>query len=579
MEYHKGLLGKLQRLLAVGEQGARNFLKAVGSTVLQNLTNIFPVMLVYLLIVYTMGSSDLEASTVYTVVALAIALIIVMAWCASRQYKSTFSAVYAESANMRIALAEHLRRLPLAFFDHKNSSDLTARIMGDVALLENGYSHYIPQLVGAFAMLLLAMVGLLAMDWRLGLALTWVVPLSLILLLLSTRWQKRVMLKTNAVQLDMNEKIEEGLTQVQTIKAMSQEARYLRELEQQLQAMERAQMHMELFAGSIINAIQTLVRLALPTLALIASLLYLQGQVSSPIVLFYLLIASSVFEPLSAVLMNSAVWTYYTTKVDRMNEIYDMPLQQGREHFSTSRYDITFDHVDFSYGPQTQVLHDVSFTAPQGQTTALIGPSGGGKTTCAKLAARFWDPDAGRIMLGDLDLKTLDPEALLGAYAIVFQDVVLFNATVSDNIRFGRKEATEQDIQRAARLAQCEEFVRRLPQGYQTMIGENGARLSGGERQRISIARAILKDAPIVIMDEATASQDAENESLIQEALSTLIRNKTVLIIAHRMRTIAHVDHVVVLEGGRVVEQGSPMQLQASGGYYARALQAQQGNA
>lgn len=577
MLYHKGLLGKVQRTLAVSEQGARNFLKAVGWTVLQNLTNIFPVMLVYLLIVCTMGSSDLEASTVYTVVALAIALIIVMAWCAKRQYKSTFSAVYAESANMRIALAEHLRRLPLAFFDHKNSSDLTARIMGDVALLENGYSHQIPQLVGAFAMLLLAMVGLLAMDWRLGLALTWVVPLSLILLLLSIRWQKKVMLKTNAVLLDMNEKIEEGLTQVQTIKAMSQEARYLRELEQQLQAMERAQMHMELFAGSVINAIQTLVRLALPTLALVASLLYLQGQVSSPIVLFYLLIASSVFEPLSTVLMNSAMWTYYTTKVDRMNEIYDMPLQQGREHFSTSRYDITFDHVDFSYGSQAQVLHDVSFTAPQGQTTALIGPSGGGKTTCAKLAARFWDPGAGRIMLGDLDLKTLDPEALLGAYAIVFQDVVLFNASVADNIRVGRKDATQDDVLRAAALAQCDEFVRKLPQGYSTLIGENGSQLSGGERQRISIARAILKDAPIVIMDEATASQDAENESRIQAALSTLIRNKTVLVIAHRMRTIANVDHVVVLDQGQVVEQGSPATLLALNGHYARMLHMQSG--
>lgn len=577
MLYHKGLLGKVQRRLAVSEQGARNFLKAVGWTVLQNLTNIFPVMLVYFLILQLADVSTIGGSTVYTVFGLALLFILVMAWAANRQYKSTFSAVYAESANMRIALAEHLRHLPLAFFDRKNASDLTARIMGDVALLENGYSHQIPQLVGAFVMLLLAMAGLLGLDWRLGLALTWVVPVSLLLFVLTLGWQRRAMLQAQAVQLDMNEKIEEGFTQVQTIKAMGQNSRYLGELDTQLAAMEHEQMHVELLSGIIINVLQAIVRLALPTLAIVGTLLYLQGTVSGPIFLFYLLIATSIFEPLAAVLMNSAMWTYYINKVDRMNEIYDMPLQHGRDDLAPQRYDLTFEHVDFSYGEQDQVLRDVCFTARQGQTTALIGPSGGGKSTCAKLAARFWDPKAGRILLGGIDLATLDPEALLDAYAIVFQDVVLFNASVADNIRVGRKDATQDDVLRAAALAQCDEFVRKLPQGYSTLIGENGSQLSGGERQRISIARAILKDAPIVIMDEATASQDAENESRIQAALSTLIRNKTVLVIAHRMRTIANVDHVVVLDQGQVVEQGAPATLLALNGHYARMLHMQRG--
>lgn len=575
MKRTKGLINKIQKWLAVSEQGAHSFLKAVGWTALQNMTAVFPMMLVYLMIQIVMKSTGIATEHIFWVASLVLLFIILMYAAANRQYKSTYSAVYAESANMRVTLAEHLRRLPLSFFDKKNASDLSARIMGDVAMLENGYSHQIPQLVGAFLMLLFAMIGLIALDWRLALALTWVVPVALILFVVTLKWQKREMLKSTQIQLEMNEKMEEGFKQVQTIKASSQEARYLRELDAQLNNMEKAQMSMELFAGVIINVVQAIVKLSLPTLAIVGSALYIKGAVAPDVLLFFLLVAISIFDPLTVVFMNSSVWAFYSIKVDRMNEIYDMPLQKGLTNFSANGYDIEFEHVDFSYQDGKKVLTDVSFAARQGQTTALIGPSGGGKSTCARLASRFWDVDRGEVKLGGRNIKTLDPETLLQYYSIIFQDVVLFNASIAENIRVGRKDASDEEVRRAAELAQCQEFVSKLPNGYNTMIGENGARLSGGERQRISIARAILKDAPIVIMDEATASQDAENESLIQQALSSLIHNKTVIVIAHRMRTIANVDHIVVLEDGKVVEQGTPKQLYQQNGLYTRMLNAQ----
>lgn len=577
MEYNKRIIGKIQRALAVSKTGAKGFIKAVGWSVVQNLTNIFPIVLVFLMIQLITQNAGITQINVLIVVSLALGFVIVMYWAANQQYKSTFSAVYAESAHMRISVAEHLRMLPLSFFDHKNASDLTNRIMGDVALLENGYSHQIPQLFGAFTMTMLAMIGLIAMDWRLGLALTWVVPVALVLFIVTIKWQKREMVKSTKIQLAANEKIEEGFVQIQTIKAMGQEKRYMEELKNQLKLLEKSQMNMELFSGVIINAIQSIIRLALPSLAIVGGTLYLKGAVTSDVLLFFLLIATTIFAPLSTVLMNSSMWTFYTIRVDRMNEIYDTPRQEGKTEFKPKDYSLSFSHVGFSYEAGEQVLSDVTFTAEQGKTTALIGPSGGGKSTCAKLAARFWDTNEGSIKLGGLDISTLDPEILLQYYAIVFQDVTLFNATVSENIRFGRKEASEEEVRKAAELAQCDEFVQKLPKGYDTVIGENGSRLSGGERQRISIARAILKDAPIVIMDEATASQDAENETHIQKALATLIQGKTVLIIAHRMRTITNVDHIVVLQEGKVVEQGKPSELYDLNGYYAKMVCTQMG--
>lgn len=568
-----GLVGKIQRALAMSEVGARGFIKAVGWSVLHYLSMMLPAVLVYLFVrTFFDPSTSSSGDLVWRFILLAIVFIMIMYYVASKWYTSTYITVYDESARMRLSLAEHLRHLPLAFFDRRNASDLTSIIMGDATFLEHAYSHNIPQLCGAAVMVVLMMIGLISLQWQLGLALMWVVPVVLVLFVISLRMQKRLFRMGHKRQLAVNEKIDEGIRLVQVIKSYGQEDRYLKELDTTLCSMEESQVHFEAILGIIINLLQGIIRLGFPTLLIVGSTLYLGGEVSLELLLFFILLSGIIYEPLYEVLVQSSIVTFATVRVDRMNDILDHEAQTGEKTIELKGYDITFDHVSFSYEDGKKVLEEVSFTARQGQTTALVGPSGGGKSTCARLAARFWDADSGTIYLGGIDVSTVDPETLLKEYAIVFQDVVLFNTSVLENIRIGKRNASDEEVHRAARLAQCDEFVKQLPQGYETLIGENGSHLSGGERQRISIARAILKNAPIVIMDEATASQDVENETKIQQALSTLIKDKTVLIIAHRMRTIADADQVVVLENGRVVECGSPADLEATQGKYHHML-------
>lgn len=568
-----GLVGKIQRALAMSEVGARGFIKAVGWSVLHYLAMMLPAVLVYLFVrTFFDPSTSSSGDLVWRFILLAIVFIMIMYYVASKWYASTYITVYDESARMRLSLAEHLRHLPLAFFDRRNASDLTSIIMGDATFLESAYSHNIPQLCGAAVMLVLMMIGLISLQWQLGLALMWVVPVVLVLFVISLRMQKRLFRKGHKRQLAVNEKIDEGIRLVQVIKSYGQEDRYLKELDTTLCSMEESQVHGEAILGIIINLLQGIIRLGFPTLLIVGSTLYLGGEVSLELLLFFILLSGIIYEPLYEVLVQSSIVTFATVRVDRMNDILDREAQTGEKTIELKGYDITFDHVSFSYEDGKKVLEEVSFTARQGQTTALVGPSGGGKSTCARLAARFWDADSGTIYLGGIDVSTVDPETLLKEYAIVFQDVVLFNTSVLENIRIGKRNASDEEVHRAARLAQCDEFVKQLPQGYETLVGENGCHLSGGERQRISIARAILKNAPIVIMDEATASQDVENETKIQQALSTLIKDKTVLIIAHRMRTIADADQIVVLENGRVVECGSPAELEATQGKYHHML-------
>lgn len=567
------LIDRIGRRLALSEEGVRHFLGAVGWTALQNITIMFPVMLVYLFVTALFGGTLAERLGLFA--GLGILFLLVMWIVTLRQYSSTYSAVYSESSRMRIRLAEKLRKLPLAFFDRHNASDLTHRIMGDVNFLENAYSHQLPQFAASFLVLLLAAIGLAFLDWRLALALFWAVPVTLLVLWGSLKGQKRTFERASGVQLRVTEKMEEGLLQYRTIKAYGGEERYLEELQQELDALERSQLSTELSSGILVNGLRSLIQLTIPTLAIVGSGLYLQGEVSMDVLLFFLLISVSVYTPLTTLMTNALILLYASVRTDRMNEIYRMTPQEGERRFDPASFDIAFDHVSFAYEEGEQVLRDVSFTARRGEVTALIGPSGGGKSTCARLAARFWDPQQGRITLGGVPIASIDPETLLACYAIVFQEVVLFNNDVMENIRIGRKEATDEEVLEAARLAQCDDFVRRLPHGYHTPIGENGSHLSGGERQRISIARAILKDAPIIILDEATANQDADNETRIQQALSHLTADKTVLLIAHRMRTIRDADHIVVLEEGRVQQQGSPDDLYRAGGYYRTAADLQ----
>lgn len=575
-----GPLAFISRRFALSAKGARDFCRGVAWTTLFDLALMFPAVFVFIFLADAMppitGAGTAFGHSLAFYSALALAFMAVMYIVGVRQYRSTYTSVYAESANRRIALAEKLRRLPLAFFGEKNLSDLTATIMDDCTDLEHTFSHSVPQLFASLPCLVLIAAGMGAYCWPLAAALFWVVPVALGTLLLANRWMRHSNKANYMNKRAVTEIIQEGLDTVQEIKSYGQEGRYASKLDRAIDRYERIMTRGELLLGTIVNGSQSILKLGLASVVVVGAWLMAAGTVDLFTYLVFLIVGSRVYSPINEVLNNLAALTYLDVRIARMNEMEQMPVQEGTDAPMDGGYDIAFEHVSFAYEDRKQVLTDVSFTARQGEITALIGPSGGGKSTAARLAARFWDIHSGRITIGGVDISTVDPEALLRNFSIVFQDVVLFNASVIDNIRIGRRDASDEEVLRVARLACCDEFVRRLPDGYDTVIGENGQTLSGGERQRISIARALLKDAPVVLLDEATASLDVENETLIQAGISELVHNKTVLIIAHRMRTIANADKILVLDGGTIAEQGTPGELKARGGYFARMLALQQ---
>lgn len=573
------MIKMLMARLALSEQGARDLLKGVWWTTLLDIALMLPVVLTFLFLddwlgpVLAPGSDTAHGLAYYS--AMGLAFMAVMYAIAVKQYRSTYTSVYGESANRRIALAEKLRKLPLAFFGEKNLSDLTATIMDDCTDLEHTFSHSVPQLMASLISIALITAGLMAYDWRLALSLAWVVPVAFGVLAVAKGQMKRSNQTNYANKRKVSEHIQEGLDLMQEIKAYSMEKAYTDELDRKADAYEKAMTRGELLLGMTVNGAQSLLKLGLPSVISAGAWMLATGRTDVMTYLMFLVIGSRIYAPLNEVLNNLAVLVFLDVRIDRMKEMESMPALQGSSTFKPANFDICFDNVTFAYEEGKQVLRGVSFTARQGETTALIGPSGGGKTTAAKLAARFWDPQGGRITLGGTDIKTVEPETLLKHFAVVFQDVVLFNATVMENIRIGRRDATDTEVVRAARLARCDEFVSRLPDGYATVIGENGETLSGGERQRISIARAMLKDAPIILLDEATASLDVENETMIQAGLSELVKDKTVIIIAHRMRTIAEADRIVTLENGNITENLTAVERGKSNGYFARMLKQQ----
>lgn len=573
------MIKMLMARLALSEQGARDLLKGVWWTTLLDIALMLPVVLTLLFLddwlgpVLAPGSDTAHGLAYYS--AMGLAFMAVMYAIAVKQYRSTYTSVYGESANRRIALAEKLRKLPLAFFGEKNLSDLTATIMDDCTDLEHTFSHSVPQLMASLISIALITAGLMAYDWRLALSLAWVVPVAFGVLAVAKGQMKRSNQTNYANKRKVSEHIQEGLDLMQEIKAYSMEKAYTDELDRKADAYEKAMTRGELLLGMTVNGAQSLLKLGLPSVISAGAWMLATGRTDVMTYLMFLVIGSRIYAPLNEVLNNLAVLVFLDVRIDRMKEMESMPALQGSSTFKPANFDICFDNVTFAYEEGKQVLRGVSFTARQGETTALIGPSGGGKTTAAKLAARFWDPQGGRITLGGTDIKTVEPETLLKHFAVVFQDVVLFNATVMENIRIGRRDATDAEVVRAARLARCDEFVSRLPDGYATVIGENGETLSGGERQRISIARAMLKDAPIILLDEATASLDVENETMIQAGLSELVKDKTVIIIAHRMRTIAEADRIVTLENGTITENLTAVERGKSNGYFARMLKQQ----
>ena len=568
-----------QNRFALSEKGAKDLRRGIAFSTLLNLALMLPPSYLFLFLMeYLEADSRIGQHTLWFYVLLAVVLMCVMFFISRWQYDSTYTTIYNESAQRRIGLAEKLRRLPLAFFGERNLSDLTSTIMEDCTSLEQIFSHAVPQLFASVLSMLIIAVSLFFYDWRLAAALFWVVPLALATLLLARRMMDRSFKQNYRVKRSVTELVQEGLECIQEIKSYNGEAEYNRSFDNRLKAYEKELVNGELVAGSFVNLSAMLLKLGMPTVIVAGAWMLQHGDVSIFVYLAFLLISAMVYNPIQDVCNNLAILAFLDVRINRMKEMEAMPEQEGSKEVKMDNYDIEFRNVSFAYETEKQVLHNVSFTAKQGEVTALVGPSGGGKSTTAKLAARFWDIDGGKILLGGNDIAHIDPETLLRNYAVVFQDVLLFNASVSDNIRIGKRDATDEEVRRVAQLAQCDDFISRMPQGYDTVIGENGETLSGGERQRISIARALLKDAPVILLDEATASLDAENETKIQAGISELVQGKTVIIIAHRMRTVRNADHIVVLGGGTVIEQGTPEDLMAKGGEFARMVKLQQEN-
>ena len=533
-----------------------------------------PVGLLYYFVIDAMNG-NLNGSRIafYAVGSLVcLCLIFIATWF---QYNATYLATYVESGVRRISLAEQLRKIPLSFFGKKDLADLTNSIMGDCATLETAFSHYVPALAGSLISTTLIAICLFAIDFRMALAAVWVLPIAFTITLFSARIQEYFNRKSVAANVALESGVQECIESLQDLKSNNAEERYLKGLDKKIDYVEKRHIITELGTALFVVSSTLILKFGIATVALVGSALLIRGEIDIPLFFMFLLVASRLYAPLEGALQNLAAVISTKTNINRMNEIFDQPIQTGSNTMTNQGYDIVFDHVGFAYNTGETVLKDVSFTAKQGEVTALVGPSGGGKTTVSRLAARFWDINKGKITVGGMDISKIDPETLLSLYSIVFQDVTLFNNTIMENIRIGRKDATDEEVIAAARLANCEEFAVKLPDGFYSMIGENGCELSGGERQRISIARAFLKNSPIILLDEATASLDVENETLIQAALSRLIKDKTVLVIAHRMRTVSGADKVVVLSDGSVAEQGTPGELMNAGKIYPHMVKQQ----
>ncbi len=561
----------LQRRFALSEQGGKDLTKAVFACAAANLGLIFPMGLLILflekLLMPVTGGKGVQTG-LFGFIGLSLLFLILIFILQYIQYNKTFLASYQESANLRIRLAEKLRKIPLSFFGKRDLADLTTTIMGDCAWMETAFSHFIPELIGALLSTALVGLGMFFLDVKMALALLWVIPAAFLLSAGTRPLIDRMERKEKMKKLAASDGIQECIENIQDIKANNQRETYLKDLDSKIIAVEKGTVRMEVLNGSFVTASQMVLRLGMATTVLTGAFLMTERKLDLMVFLMFMVAATRIYGPLTGCLNNLSAVYSTLLQVERMRAIEEEPVQEGEEIRKLSGYDIVYDHVGFSYHQNETVLEDISFCARQGQVTALVGPSGGGKSTAARLAARFWDVEKGSVTIGGMDVKGIDPEYLLKHISVVFQDVMLFNNTVMENIRIGRKDATDKEVMEAAKAAQCMDFIHRMPDGFQTRIGENGSALSGGERQRLSIARALLKDAPVIILDEATASLDVENESLIQSAISNLIRNKTVLIIAHRMRTVAQADKIVVLKDGKVAEEGSPEVLYWKGGIY-----------
>lgn len=565
---------KLQHKYALSKQGATDMMYAFISATISNIVLMLPVGVLYCMVRDYMNNT-LFGKALFYAIATVICLVLI-AITTYIQYNATFLSTYVESGVRRLNLAEKMRKLPLSYFGKKDLSDLTSTIMADCATMETASSHWIPELIGSCISTTLIAIGLLFFEWRMALAALWVLPVAFLIVGCSSSVQKRMGRKQMKLKMECADGIQECLESVRDLRANNAQEDYMEGLDCKIKAVEKHAVVTELGMAVFVSGAQMILKFGIATVALVGGILLSNGSIDLLTFFAFLLVVSRLYDPLQISLQNLAAIISTNVQCERLDEILSHDIQTGDTQMEYNGFDITFSNVGFSYDTQENVLKDVSFTAQQGEVTALIGPSGGGKTTVSRLASRFWDIKKGCICVGGMDIAKIDPETLMQLYSIVFQDVTLFNNTIMENIRIGRQDATDEEVIAAAELAHCEEFVMKLPKGWNTMIGENGSELSGGERQRISIARAFLKDAPIILLDEATASLDVDNETLVQESLSKLIHNKTVLSIAHRMRTVANADKIVVLKDGIVAEEGSPKELEAKKGIYSHMATLQQ---
>ena len=561
------MIEKLQKKYALSRQGAKDLVKGCVACFFQYLSLMVPIALLYYLVSDLMnGDAGYRKWFYIGGCVVCVILILVTTWF---QYNGTFFATYIESGVRRISIAEKLRKLPLSYFGKRDLADLTSTIMNDSAVLETAFSHFIPELVGSVASTTIVALGLFAFDVKMAFAALWVLPVSFVIVLSSSKLQQKLGRKQMDAKMACADGIQECIETVQDLKSNNAENEYLKGLFKKVDNVEKRMIVSEFGNAAFVVSASLVLKLGIASVALTGAYLLTRGELDVLTFFMFLLVASRLYDPLQGALQNLAAIISTKTNIARMKEILDHDVQTGSEKLTSKGYDIQFDHVKFAYDTSETVLEDVSFTAKQGEVTALVGPSGGGKTTVSRLAARFWDASSGKITVGGMDVSKIDPEKLFSLYSIVFQDVTLFNNTIMENIRIGRKDATDEEVIAAAKLANCDEFAMKLPDKWDSMIGENGCELSGGERQRISIARAFLKNAPIILLDEATSSLDVENETLIQSALSRLIKDKTVMVIAHRMRTVAGADKIVVLSDGKVVETGTPDELMKKDGIFA----------
>lgn len=567
------MIEKLMHKYALSKQGASDMIKAIISATISNIILMVPVALLYYLVRDYMAG-NLGDKVLFYVAGGLIAFVLI-GISTYIQYNATFLSTYVESGVRRVTLAEKLRKIPLSFFGKKDLSDLTSTIMNDCAQMETASSHFIPELFGACISTALIAVGLFFFDWRMAIAALWVLPVSFLIVGCSGKVQKSLNKKQMVLKMACADGIQECLENVRDLQAYNTQEDYMKGLTAKIKAVEKHAIVTELGTAVFVGSSQMILKLGIATVALVGGVLLAKGELDILTFFMFLMVVSRIYDPMQVSLQNLAAVIASGVQSDRLDEILSHEVQDGTNTMKHDGYDIEFSNVGFSYETGDVVLKDVSFVAKQGEVTALIGPSGGGKTTVSRLASRFWDANRGSITVGGMDISKVDPETLMSLYSIVFQDVTLFNNTILENIRIGKMDATDEEVIAAAKLAHCDEFAEKLSDGWNTVIGENGSELSGGERQRISIARAFLKDAPIILLDEATASLDVDNETMIQESLSRLIKDKTVMIIAHRMRTVANADKIVVLKDGVVAESGTPSELDAKDGIYANMVKTQ----